>query len=510
MALKCLKFKLKIDKQNNMNRNFRLLFSINGNLPLILSLVVVGCFSVFSYLRFASNLYVDIDGFCYLNTVGSVWTYVSSGLQYWIDPLRSPLLILFIPPEINIARFAMITYLLISTFFIFLIVRKLTKRVDVAFVASVSFGTIPYLLDFIRQVMSDLPAIALFLAGLYVFLHGLETQKSRTRNYLISSTIMGFSFLIRFDMAILILPIFILLLLKDRRSFVTYLIPFLFVAVFLQLISTYLYVGQLEYLPWKFVYTNFFTSQWAISHVSDASFYYYLPLAFSFQPFLFCFSLLSLPIVFKMKDTRAILIAAMFIFFIFAFFIAPKTSPRVFVINYFAIATLLASILLTALSKLTLFQKKIFVKKYPLLLAIMMGVLLISSFAFQTQSPYLNWTPQETIQQIVDEGTFTNKTILSNCFQGLIYFISSTDSSSKPLPPMTKINQVDCILTSQHDVESLRNELEKKNYDLLVYFEYPELSNFDLAELEYLKLTYSFEIMLCGDYNLFLFHLDGH
>jgi hypothetical protein len=178
------------------------------------------------------------------------------------------------------------------------------------------------------------------------------------------------------------------------------------------------------------------------------------------------------------------------------------------VINYFAIATLLVSILLAALSKLTLFQKKFFVKKYPLLLAIMIGVLLISNFAFQTQSPYPDWNPREPIQQFVDDGTFTNKTILSNCFQGLIYFISITDSSSKPLPPMTKINQVDCILTSQHDVKSLRDELEEKDYDLLVYFEYPELSNFDLAELDYLKMTYSFEIMLCGDYNLFLFYLN--
>jgi hypothetical protein len=490
-----------------MNRKFRLLFSINGNFPLILSLIIVGCFSVLSYLQYASNFYADIDGFCYLNTVGSVWTYIFSGSQYWIDPLRSPLLILFIPPEINIARFAMIAYLLISTFFIFLIVRKLTKRVDVAFIASVSFGTIPYLLDFTRQVMSDLPAIALFLAGLYVFLHGLETQKSRTRNYLISSAIMGFSFLIRFDMAILILPIFILLLLKDRRNFITYLIPFLFIAFFLQLISTYLYVGQLEYLPWKFIYTNFFTSQWAVSHISYASFYYYLPLAFGFQPVLFCLSFLSLPIIFKSKDSRAILIAAMLIFYTIAFFMAPKTTPRVFVNNYFAIATLLTAILLAAISKLTLFKKKFVVKKIPILLAIMMVVLLISNVALQTGFPYSAWNPQKPIQQLVDDGKFTDKKILSNCFQGLIYFISSTNSGSKPLPPMTKINQVDCILTPQHDVKILHDELEEKNYDLLVYFEYPELSNFDPEELAYLKLTYRFEIMLCGDYNLFLFYL---
>ncbi len=471
---------------------------------MICSLIIVGLFSAFVYSQHASNLYADIDGFCYLNTVGSVWTFIFTGLKYWVDPLRSPLLVLFIPPEINIARFVMIAYLLISTLFTFLVVQRLTKKAEFSFVASVSFGTIPYLLDFTRWVMSDLPAIAIFLAGLYVFLHGFEEKRTRTRDYLISSTLMGFSFLIRFDMAILILPIFILLLLKDRKNMVTYLFPFLFIAVFLELLSTYLYVGQLEYLPWKFVYSNFFTNQWAVSQISNASFYYYLPLAFGFQPILFCLVFLSLPIVFKIRDYKTILIATMFIFYTIAFFMAPKTTPRVFVINYFAIAILLT---ITALSKLTLFQKKLTAKKYPLLIAMLIPILLIPNFALQTRFPYPDWNPQQPIQHLVDEGKFTNKTILSNCFQGLIFFISSTNSSSKPLPPMTKINQVDCILTQQHNVSILDDELKRKNYDLLVYFQYPELSNFTPAELAYLLQNYPSEISSCGHYSLYVFYL---
>jgi hypothetical protein len=492
-----------------MNQNIRLLVLKNGTfLPLIFALIIVGAFSVFAYFQYASNFYVDIDGFCYLNTVGSVWSNLSTGLKYWIDPLRSPLLILFIQPEINVARFSMIAYLLISCFFIFFIVKNLTKRSDLAFVASVSFGTIPYLLDFTRWVMSDLPAIALFLAGLYFFLHGFEDERSRTRDYLISSTIMGFSFLIRFDMAILILPIFIFLLLKDRKNFVTYLIPFLFVALLLELLSTYLYVGQLEYLPWKFVYTNFFTSQWAVSHVSNASFYYYLPFAFSYQPVLFCLAFLSLPVVFKIKDSKSILIATILIFYTIAFFMAPKTIPRVYVINYFAIAVLLSALFFNALLRTKTFGKKLVIKKVPILVAIMLSVLLIPNIVLQTNFQYSSWTPQEPIQQLVDDGKFTDKSILSNCFQGLIFFISSTNSSSKPLPPNNKINQVDCILTPKHDVNILANELEEKNYDLLLYFQYPELSNFTPEELAYLMHSYRFEILPCGEYRLFLFYLN--
>jgi len=493
-----------------MNQNIRSSVLKNGPvLALLCSLIIVGSFSVFVYFQYASNLYVDIDGFSYLNTVGSVWNHISGGTKYWIDPLRSPLLIFFIPPEINIARFAMIGYLLLSTFFLYLIVRQLTKRFDLALIASVAFGTIPYLLDFTRQVMSDLPAIATFLAGLYFFLHGLETQLTRRRDYLVSSLIMGFSFLIRFDMAIIILPIFILLLLKDRKNFLTFLIPFLFVAVFLELLSTYLYVGQLEYLPWKFVYSNFFTNQWAVSHISNANFAYYLPFAFTYQPVVFLEALLSLVFISKIKDSKSLLIAAMFVFYIIAFFMAPKTTPRVFVINYFAIAILLSAIFLNSLLRHKLFGKKFLIKRVPIFVAVMLSVLLIPNIILQTHVPYSSWNPEKPIQQLVDDGKFTNKTILSNCFQGLIFFISSTNNNSKPLPPNTKINQVDCILKPEHDVNILANELAKKNYDLLLYFQYPELSNFNSEELSYLKQSYRFEIFSCGDYPLFLFYLDS-
>ena len=477
-------------------------------LLLFCSLLIVGSFAAYAYSQYASNFYVDIDGFCYLNTVGSVWNSLSGGIKYWIDPLRSPLLILFIPPEIEIARFAMIGYLLVSTFFMFLLVDKLTKRDDFAFIASVSFGTIPYLLDFTRQVMSDLPALALFLSGLYFFLRGFETQRTRNRDYLISSIMMGFSFIIRFDMAILILPIFILLLLKDRKNFFAYLAPFLFIAVLLELFSTYLYVGQLEYLPWKFVYTNFFTDQWAVSHVSNTSFLYYVTLAFNYQPILFLLALLSSFLVFRLKDSKSLLIATMLILFTVAFFVAPKTTPRVYFINYFAIAILLSAISLVSLFREKKFQKKSIIKKLPL--AFMIGIILIPNIALQTPFPYSSWNPQEPIQKLVDDGKFTNSSILSNCFQGLIYFISSTDGSSKPLPPITKINQIDCILVPEHDVDILANELEKKKYDLLLYFEYPELSNFEPEELDYLMRSYRFEILLAGEYRLFIFYLNAY
>jgi hypothetical protein len=307
-------------------------------------------------------------------------------------------------------------------------------------------------------------------------------------------------------MAILILPIFILLLFKDRKSFLTYLAPLLFIGVFLELLSTYLYVGQLEYLPWKFVYTNFFTDMWAVSHVSNASFFYYQQLAFGYQPFLFFLSFLSLCLVFKTRDHKSLLIIAMFVFYTVAFFVAPKTTPRVFVINYFALAVVLSAIFLNALFSKRVFKNKFVVKWVPVVA--MIGVLLIPNIVLQTQFPYSSWNPHDPIQQLVDEGKFTDKRILSNCFQGLIYFISSTDSSSKPLPPTTKINQIDCILLPEHDVSILADELEKKQYDLLLYFEYPEIDAFTPEELSYLSQSFSYVVLSCGEYRLFLFFLN--
>jgi hypothetical protein len=195
----------------------------------------------------------------------------------------------------------------------------------------------------------------------------------------------------------------------------------------------------------------------------------------------------------------------MLILYTLAFFVAPKTTPRVYVINYFAIAILLSAISLTALSKQRIFQKKSIIKKIPI--AIIIGALLIPNIALQTQFPYSSWDPQEPIQKLVDDGKFADKSILSNCFQGLIFFISSTNSTSKPLPPISKINQIDYILMPEHNVTVLAEELEKKQYDLLLYFEYPELSNFMPEELAYLMQSYSFEILPCGEYRLFLFYL---
>jgi len=50
--------------------------------------------------------------------------------------------------------------------------------------------------------------------------------------------------------------------------------------------------------------------------------------------------------------------------------------------------------------------------------------------------------------------------------------------------------------------------LATKDYDLLLYFQYPELSNFTTEELAYLMESYHFEILPCGEYRLFLFYLN--
>ncbi len=507
-----------------MNRNFHTFFSKNAPLlSLILSLAIVGCFSGYTYAQYSFNIFVDIDGFSYLNTVGSVWNAVSGGLRYWVDPLRSPLLILFIPPQLNIARIAMIAYLLISTGFVYFLARQLTKRVDVAFIASVSFGTIPYLLDFTRKVMSDLPAITLFLAGLYFFIRGFDDDRTRTRDYLISSALMGFSFIVRFDMAIMILPIFVLLLIKDRRNFVAYLGPFLFIGVILELLSSYIYVGRLEYLPWNFVYSNFFTNQWSVSHITNASFYYYLPFAFTGEPILFLLSFLSLYFVFSKRDAKNLLITAMFLFLTVSFFFAPKTDPRVYLVNYFALAALLSSIFLAAFLK-----KRISIAKRVPILAIMLSIMLIPNVVLQTQFPYpswnpqgqiipnsvfssqfpySSWNPQNQIQQLVNSGEFSNKSIISNSFQATMYFLAASNNGSRPMRSFYRVANIDCILLPEHNVTMVAKELAEKNCNILLYFQYPELSSFTPAELAYLMQNYRYEILPCGGYNMTLFYL---
>ena len=165
----------------------------------------------------------------------------------------------------------MIGILLISTLFVFLLSLKLTKRVRAVFFASVSFGTIPFILDFTRKVMSDLPAITLFLAGLYLFILGHEKETSHERHYVLSSIFMGFSFIVRFDIAIMVFPIIVFLLLKERKDFLFYFVPLVLIARFLELVSSYLYFGQLIYPLWEFFYSNFFTTQFVVSRISGVN-----------------------------------------------------------------------------------------------------------------------------------------------------------------------------------------------------------------------------------------------
>ncbi|UCH37292.1 MAG: hypothetical protein JSV76_06345, partial [Candidatus Bathyarchaeota archaeon] len=65
--------------------------------------------------------------------VGSSWDSFFATTKYWFDELRSPLLLLFLPSEIEGARLAMIGYLLISTLLIYYITLQVTKKPSVAF-----------------------------------------------------------------------------------------------------------------------------------------------------------------------------------------------------------------------------------------------------------------------------------------------------------------------------------------------------------------------------------------
>jgi hypothetical protein len=303
-------------------------------------------------------------------------------------------------------------------------------------------------------------------------------------------------------MAIMILPIFLLLLLKDRKNLLTYLAPFLFIGVVLELLSTYLYTGQIQYQPWNFVYSNFFTNEYAVSHTSNASFFYYLPFAFTSEPILFLLAFLSLYTVFKKKDAKILLTAIIFLFLTVSFFVAPKTDPRVYLINYFPIATLLSAVFLT-----TFLTKKIFITKRVSIMVILLSIILISNVVLQTQFPYSSWNPQNPIQQLISNGELSNKSIISNLPQATVYFLATANNGSKPLQSLNRVERIDCILLPNHNVTMLVNELDEKNCDLLLYFQYPEISNFSQAELTYLMQNYRFEILSCGGYNLFLFNL---
>jgi hypothetical protein len=484
---------------------------------LVFSLAIVSVFSTANYLRYFQDKYIDKDGFAYLNTVWSVYYNIRSGERLWMDELRSPLLILFIPLDLDVARLTMMGYLLASTLLVFLISHRLTKDGHAAFFASVTFGTLPYLLDFQRKVLSDLPAVTLYLAGVCFLLRGYDSHKGRSVNYTISSALMGLGFIVRFDIAIVVLPILIFLILNDRRRGLLYLIPFLSVAVIVELVSSSLYFGRWIYPPWNFFYSNFFTETFAVTRkgidliasenpslgglIPVAWFLWYPFTALLYEPLLFLLSSLSITAAAKERDAKTLLVVLTLAFLTLVFLFSPKIDPRVYVTKYFPLSAILSSVFLGR-----------FVAKdgraLLLLLLVTGGILCTHAWAVNSFFTYPTWDPSKAVEESLTMLESSDRRICTNDVGAVRYFIlKALEREPERISLVNRVIQAEYFNTLEHNMTMLEKELRENDCNVLLYLSHPEIPGNEVIDAEYLASRFGYLVFESGDYDTYSFLL---
>jgi hypothetical protein len=272
------------------------------------------------------------DGYVYL-----VYSYsVLSGEKLFLDKIRSPLLSLVIPPDLEIARIINCIYFLLASILVFLIIKKLTKNSLLALFGGILVGTNPYLLFFTKYTMSDLPAILFFLIGLFFY---FENKKMTE---LLSGIFFGFSFVFRPDIGILLFPLF---LFKIRNIvFLKYcFLSFLFISVGVNFLVSSFIFNKWIYPPFEFLLLNFITEKMAFNTQATV----YTDYLWFFKNFAF-FNIAVLPfLVFSIRwikeDKNYTLLFLTFVFSTVIHLFLPKIDARIYVTKATPLAAILSS-----------------------------------------------------------------------------------------------------------------------------------------------------------------------
>ena len=272
------------------------------------------------------------DGYVYL-----VYSYsVLSGEKLFLDKIRSPLLSLVIPPDLELARIANCIYFLLLSIFVFLIVKKLTKNSLLALFGGILVGTNPYLLFFTKYTMSDLPAILFFMIGLYFFFENKKIAE------VLSGIFFGFSFVFRPDIGILLIPLF-LFKIRDIMFFKYCFSSFLFISVLLNFLVSYFVFNRWIYPPLEFLLINFITEKMAFNTQTTV----YTDYLWFFKNFAF-FNIAVLPfLLFSIRwikeDKNYTTLFITFVFLTVTHLFLPKIDARIYITKATPLAAILAS-----------------------------------------------------------------------------------------------------------------------------------------------------------------------
>jgi hypothetical protein len=289
-------------------------------------------FLFLTYTKYKDDKYVTWDGYVYL-----VYSYsVLSGNKLFLDHIRSPLLSLVIPPDLEIARIVNCIYLLLLSIVVFAIIEKLTNNPLLALFGGILVGTNSYLLFFTKYTLSDLPAILFFCIGLLFYFENKKITE------FLSGIFFGFSFIFRPDIGVLLLPPFIF---KIRNiTFLKFcLTSFLFLSVLVNFLVSSFIFSKWIYPPLHFLLVNFVTEKMAFNTQTTAyTDYFWFLRNFAF------FNILLLPfLVFSVrwlgKDKNYNIVFIVFTFLTLVHSILPKIDARIYVTKSTPLAAILSS-----------------------------------------------------------------------------------------------------------------------------------------------------------------------
>lgn len=119
-----------------------------------------------------------------------------------------------------VGRLISVLFVMASIFLLYLIIKKLFKRDDLALTAALVAATNPLLVFFGRQVQLDNPALFFAMLSVYTYIIWLEDMenKSKVKYLVLSSLCMVLSFLSKYSFAIFAVPMFALLPFKKIKD----------------------------------------------------------------------------------------------------------------------------------------------------------------------------------------------------------------------------------------------------------------------------------------------------
>lgn len=362
---------------------------VNFKLAALVAFVLA--LSLANFYRAVDFEYADYDGFQYLSFSRSIL----SGSGLYLNTIRSPVLAVLIPLELNLARLGMIAFHLVNTALIFAIVKKLTKNESAALFSAFLYGTNWWMITFLIGTLSDLPAMAFFLASLLFW-----TSGSR-KGMIYSAILAGFAFIARFDTIFLLLPLMAFTAKQHRQEYAAY---FLSIALIFETATSWLAFGTFVYPPLEFLKFNFVDGT-AFKLAGEGGFSIFGKFL-ELSPLLALLFIASLQ---KIRDAgyRNILFITLSASVMFA--LLPVPDYRIFMVKLIPLTAMLSAYALLAISE------KITVK-LPLLTILAGSIYLIYNAVLLASVQYPVWKLSDTPCDM--ENICTNAPPIVNYFCG--------------------------------------------------------------------------------------------